>query len=63
MIIAGNGVHTAKAYAELRTLAEFLGAPVATSTQGQGHIAREVHALAVGPMGTFGQPVANDVVC
>ena len=33
VIIAGNGVHMAKAYGELRSLAEFLGAPVASSAK------------------------------
>jgi acetolactate synthase I/II/III large subunit len=50
-----------KAYAEIQTLAEGLGAPVATSTLGKGTFP-EVHTLAVGPMGTFGAPVANKVV-
>jgi acetolactate synthase-1/2/3 large subunit len=61
VIIAGNGVHAAKAYSELQTLAEDLGAPVATSTLGKGVFA-EIHPLAVGPMGVFGAPVANKVV-
>ena len=60
-IIAGNGVHTARAYNELRTLAEFLGAPVATSAKGKSTLP-ENHPLAVGLMGTFGQTVANAVV-
>ncbi|MEE9148356.1 MAG: thiamine pyrophosphate-binding protein [Candidatus Tectomicrobia bacterium] len=61
VIVAGNGVHAAKAYAELRTLAEGLAAPVATSTLGKGTFA-EVHPLALGVMGIFGSPTANKVV-
>lgn len=61
VLVAGNGVHAAKAYAELQTLAETLGAPVATSTLGKGTFP-EIHPLALGPMGTFGSPVANKVV-
>ena len=57
----GNGVHAAKAYAELQTLAGAIGVLVATSTLGKGTFP-EVHALAIGPMGTFGAPVANKVV-
>jgi acetolactate synthase-1/2/3 large subunit len=61
VIVAGNGVHAAKAYAELQTLAEGVGAPVATSTLGKG-VFPEVHPLALGVMGIFGSPVANKVV-
>ncbi|MEE8304495.1 MAG: thiamine pyrophosphate-binding protein [Candidatus Tectomicrobia bacterium] len=61
VIVAGNGVHASKAYAELQALAEGLGAPVATSTLGKG-VFPEVHPLAVGAMGIFGAPVANKVV-
>ena len=53
VLIAGYGVHTARAYNELRTLAEFLGAPVATSAKGKSTLP-ENHPLAVGLMGTFG---------
>ena len=61
VIVAGNGVHASKAYAELQTLAEALGIPVATSTLGKGAIA-EAHPLALGGMGIFGSPVANKAV-
>ena len=60
-IVAGNGVHASKAYAELQRLAETLGIPVATSTLGKGVFA-EAHPLALGGMGIFGSPVANKVV-
>lgn len=61
VIVAGNGVHAAKGYAELQALAEALGIPVATSTLGKGAFA-EAHPLALGGMGIFGSPVANKVV-
>ena len=52
VIVAGNGVHASKAYAELQTLAESIGAPVATSTLGKGTFP-EIHALAARPHGHF----------
>ncbi|MBA7645522.1 Acetolactate synthase large subunit [subsurface metagenome] len=61
VVIAGNGVHISRAYKELRELAECLGAPVATSSTGKSTFP-EVHPLALGMMGTFGQRVANDIV-
>jgi len=61
VIIAGNGVHISKAYRELLTLSEFLGAPVATSYKGKSAMA-EVHPLALGMMGSFGQKTANEVI-
>ena len=61
VIVAGNGVHASKAYAELQRLVETLGIPVATSTLGKGVFA-EAHPLALGGMGIFGSPVANKVV-
>ncbi len=61
VIVAGNGIHAAKAYAELQTLAEGIGAPVATSTLGKGTFP-EVHPLGLGVMGIFGSPTANKVV-
>jgi len=60
-IVAGNGVHMAKAYGELRELAEFLGSPVATSAKGKSTFPED-HPLAVGLLGTFGQKVANAAV-
>jgi len=61
VIIAGNGVHSSKAYNELKELAEFLGIGVATSYKGKSSFP-EVHPLALGMMGTFGQRVANNVI-
>jgi acetolactate synthase-1/2/3 large subunit len=61
VIIAGNGVHGARAYAELQACAEWLGAPVTTSYKGKG-VFPETHPLALGMMGGFGQPAANRIV-
>ena len=61
VIIAGSGVHNSKAYDELRELAEVLGIPVTTSYRGKSAFP-EVHPLALGMMGRFGQAVANSLV-
>ena len=61
VIIAGNGVHIARAYDELRDLAELLGMPVTTTYKGKSTFP-EVHPLALGMMGTFGQKAANSMV-
>jgi acetolactate synthase-1/2/3 large subunit len=61
VIIAGNGVRLAQGYAPLQRLAEILQAPVATTSGGKGVFA-EIHELALGVLGTFGTPLANDMV-
>jgi len=61
VIIAGTGVHTSKAYDQLKQLAEYLGIPVATSYKGKSAFP-EVHPLALGMMGGFGQKTANAVI-
>jgi acetolactate synthase-1/2/3 large subunit len=61
VLIAGNGVHSSKTYGELRELAELLGIPVATSYKGKSTFP-EIHPLALGMMGAFGQDIANDVI-
>ena len=61
MIIAGNGVRIAGAYAELQALAELIAAPVATTASGKGTFA-ETHPLALGVCGNFGQATANAVI-
>lgn len=61
VIIAGNGAHISRAYGELRDLAELLAIPVATSYTGKSTFP-EVHPLALGMMGTFGQSVANRAI-
>jgi acetolactate synthase I/II/III large subunit len=49
-IYAGAGIHWADAYAELRELAELLGAPVCTSLEGKSAF-DETHPLAIGAGG------------
>jgi acetolactate synthase-1/2/3 large subunit len=61
VIVAGNGVHASRAWTELTALAELLGIPVATTATGKSAIA-DVHPLAVGVFGNWGQTVANEVV-
>jgi acetolactate synthase-1/2/3 large subunit len=50
VIHAGQGVHWAEAYAELRMLAELLAAPVSTSLEGKSAFV-ETHPLALGSGG------------
>ena len=54
-IVAGNGVHVARAHDELQRLAHRLGAPVATSTKGRSAMSDD-DELSLGLMGTFGRP-------
>ncbi|MBI4498029.1 MAG: thiamine pyrophosphate-binding protein [Chloroflexi bacterium] len=61
VIIAGNGIHAARAYAELAELADLLGIPVATSYKGKSAFV-ETHPLALGMLGIYGQPAANRAV-
>ncbi|WP_227356986.1 thiamine pyrophosphate-binding protein [Haladaptatus salinisoli] len=61
VIVAGNGVHSAGAYDELRAVAEAYDAAVATSYLGKSTIP-ETHDLAAGVIGSFGHEGANRVV-
>jgi acetolactate synthase I/II/III large subunit len=61
VIVAGNGVRLSQGYAKLKELAEALTAGVATTSGGKGTFA-ETHRLALGVMGTYGTPLANEVV-
>jgi acetolactate synthase-1/2/3 large subunit len=61
VILAGNGVHASRAWAELAQLAELLAIPVGTTATGKSAMA-ETHALALGVFGNWGQTVANEVV-
>ncbi|MFC7134781.1 MULTISPECIES: thiamine pyrophosphate-binding protein [Salinibaculum] len=61
VIIAGNGVHAADAYDELRTVAEATDAVVTTSYLGKSTFP-ETHDLAAGVIGSFGHEGANQVV-
>jgi acetolactate synthase I/II/III large subunit len=61
VIIAGNGVHLSKSYAEINDLADLLGIPVATTYTGKSAFP-EIHPLALGMIGLYGQSAANRVV-
>ena len=61
VIIAGNGVHASRAWSELAALADLLSIPVATTATGKSAMA-EIHPLALGVFGNWGQAVANEVV-
>ncbi|MEA3223821.1 MAG: thiamine pyrophosphate-binding protein [Thermodesulfobacteriota bacterium] len=61
VMITGRGIHCARAYEEVRELAELIGMPVATSYMGKSGIA-ETHPLALGTMGQIGQKAANEKI-
>jgi acetolactate synthase-1/2/3 large subunit len=61
VIIAGNGVHASRGWAELGELADLLSIPVATTATGKSAMA-ETHPLALGVFGNWGQAAANEVV-
>lgn len=61
VILAGKGVHNALAHTKLLEFAECWGVPVGTTYKGRGAV-DERHPLALGMVGTFGRPVANQVV-
>ena len=58
VIVAGGGVILAEASAELRALAERLGAPVVTTWNGKGAI-DETHELAGQTIGDTGSTIGN----
>lgn len=61
IILAGGGIHWAKAYDELLTLAELLMAPVTTTFMGKGVIP-ENHPLCLGCIGMHGRIEANESI-
>lgn len=61
VIVAGGGVRSSQAGAELVALAETLSLPVATSANGRDSIPGK-HPLAVGQVGTYSRECANQVV-
>jgi acetolactate synthase-1/2/3 large subunit len=61
LFICGGGVVIAGAEPELQTLAEALGAPVATTVSGQGALAED-HPLAVGVVGSNGGTVPTRAI-
>jgi acetolactate synthase-1/2/3 large subunit len=58
VIIAGGGVYWARAEAELKELAEILGAPFATTPSHKGLVSEE-HPLSLGALGFGAFPFAN----
>lgn len=59
VIIAGNGVNLGRARQELRTFAEALNIPVATTASGKGAFPED-HPLSMGVVGWVGTGTAND---
>jgi acetolactate synthase-1/2/3 large subunit len=62
VIVAGGGVVSSGAQAEVVALAEALGIPVATSLNAKGTIS-ERHALSLGVAGSYSRACANRAVC
>ena len=58
MILAGHGAILSNASDEIRTIAEMLEIPVATTPKGKG-VFPEDHRLSVGPFGYSGSPLAQ----
>jgi acetolactate synthase-1/2/3 large subunit len=61
MILAGGGAAAAGAGAALETLAERLGAPIATTFYGRG-VLPESHPMVTGIAGTFMTPASHDLL-
>lgn len=61
IILAGGGAIASGAMEEVRTLAELLNVPVATTYMGKGTLPED-HPLCLGPFGLLGRPVTNEFV-
>jgi len=61
VLVIGGGAHISGCYDQVRSLAEQTGAAVITSISGKG-IIDESHPQALGVTGTFGNPIARDVM-
>ncbi|MBW2624480.1 MAG: thiamine pyrophosphate-binding protein [Deltaproteobacteria bacterium] len=60
-LVVGGGAHISGSYQKVKDLAEHLSAAVITSISGKG-IIEETHPQAFGVTGTFGNPVAREVM-
>lgn len=60
-LLVGGGSLISGAFEEIRGLAEYLGAPVATTISGKG-ILEDTHSLSVGVAGSMGRPIANEIL-
>jgi len=61
VLVVGGGAHISSCYSQIRTLTEHLQSPVITTISGKG-IIEETHDQAFGVVGTFGNPIANDIL-
>ena len=61
VLVAGSGAVQAGAHANLRSLADSLSLPIATSLGGRG-IVPTTHPLHIGVVGTYSAPVTNQLV-
>ncbi len=61
LLIIGGGAHISGATRQVRTLAEHLSAAVLTTISGKG-IIEETHPQVFGVVGTFGNPLANEIL-
>lgn len=61
VLVVGGGAHISGAGQQVRKLAEHLGAPVITSISGKG-IIEESHPQAFGVTGSFGNPLAAEIM-
>jgi acetolactate synthase-1/2/3 large subunit len=61
LLVVGGGGHISGCYQQVRELAERLNAAVVTTISGKG-ILEETHPQVFGVTGTFGNPIARDVM-
>lgn len=61
LLVVGGGAHISGCYGPVKALVEQLGAPVITSISGKGIIA-ESHPCAFGVTGSFGNPIAREMM-
>jgi acetolactate synthase I/II/III large subunit len=61
LLVVGGGAHISGAYDQVRILTDRLQAPLVTTISGKG-IIEETHPFACGVVGTFGNPIANEIL-